>query len=554
MFPFFNNYPGTDLHEIDLAYILKLCAELRASNTTLTAWKAQHEAEYIELTDKVDGLINNLVDVISPWDSSIAYHIFSIVEYQGTNYIAIQDVPVGAMITNTEYWQPANTVVEQINAMGLVVSDVQDKTSYYVMPQEYGAVADGVTDDTAAVRACILDALDKNATIRLQGWYKVDKIDLSGVAERFYDLKMIGNTPNTSSTGYYEQSEGGTGFVSSSSDYVFVFPILHNAVFKDFGFRIVNGCYAFKFVGGLEVQIDNINFGYHGGMCEILSGSYWHFTSCAINTDDENIVYINTTTSITQAEYFYFEDCVFAHDKTNYSGSAIKTNGNNFTSFNHCDFIGLDSCIDIVGAFTGKALKIIDCQLGTNHIITNNQTGSNIGINGIYIIACNIHVNNEYILAVSDAINIQTFVFIGNIIYTVPTLTTKTALAYTTITHHGWRIGYNAVQGGAVIPPFTNMRLASAAIDGRYESSRYVHTSQAAASLASGISYTETLEYLPANGSGVFVEAYAISVNGKVASALTVSDMSITDASITLTVTGTGLSGLQNVVIVVNYL
>lgn len=123
MFPFYNNYPGTDLHEIDLAYILKLCAELRASNTALTAWKAQHEAEYAELANEVEGLINNLVDVISPWDSSIAYNIFSIVEYQGTNYIAVQDVPVGTMITNTDYWQPANTVIEQINAMGLVVTE-----------------------------------------------------------------------------------------------------------------------------------------------------------------------------------------------------------------------------------------------------------------------------------------------------------------------------------------------------------------------------------------------------------------------------------------------
>ena len=127
MFPFFNHYPGTDLHEIDLAYILKLCAELRASNATLTTWKTTHESEYAELENKVDGLINNLVDVISPWDSSIAYHIFSIVEYQGTNYIAVQDVPIGVMITNTDYWQPANTVTEQINAIGQVVNDASEK-------------------------------------------------------------------------------------------------------------------------------------------------------------------------------------------------------------------------------------------------------------------------------------------------------------------------------------------------------------------------------------------------------------------------------------------
>ena len=155
MFPFYNNYPGTDLHEIDLAYILKLMSQYGSNITTVLAWKTTHEAEYEELKNTVDGLVNNLVDVIVPWDSSIAYHIFSIVEYQGTNYIAVQDVPVGAMITNTDYWQPANTVIEQINAIGLIVESVRKLEDAIVTPEMFGAVGDGVTDDTSAVLAAI---------------------------------------------------------------------------------------------------------------------------------------------------------------------------------------------------------------------------------------------------------------------------------------------------------------------------------------------------------------------------------------------------------------
>lgn len=154
MFPFFNHYPGTDLHEIDLAYILKLCAELRASNTTLEQWAALHKTEYAELENKVDGIIGHLQDIIVPWDSSIAYRIYSIVEYQGTNYIAIQDVPVGAMITNTDYWQPADTTIQQINVISLSVSEMKRTRRYYTI-DEAGAVGDGVTDDTAAIEAAL---------------------------------------------------------------------------------------------------------------------------------------------------------------------------------------------------------------------------------------------------------------------------------------------------------------------------------------------------------------------------------------------------------------
>lgn len=174
MFPFFNHYPGTDLHEIDLAYILKLCAELRASNTTLTQWKAAHEAEYTVLANKVDGLINSLVDVIVPWDSSIAYQIYSIVEYQGTNYIALQDVPVGVMITNTDYWQPANTALEQLNAISVSVSEMRDAIALTHNVTYYGADTTGAEYSDDAIAAAI--EANKGGIIYFpQGTYKISR-------------------------------------------------------------------------------------------------------------------------------------------------------------------------------------------------------------------------------------------------------------------------------------------------------------------------------------------------------------------------------------------
>lgn len=119
-------FPHTRNYDSDLGWLIKNFKTLSDLVKTLETWKSEHEPAYKELYDKVEGLIHNLVDVISPWDSSVAYQVFTIVEYQGVNYIAVQDVPVGVMITNTEYWQPANTVTEQLNAIGVVTSETQE--------------------------------------------------------------------------------------------------------------------------------------------------------------------------------------------------------------------------------------------------------------------------------------------------------------------------------------------------------------------------------------------------------------------------------------------
>ena len=148
-------FPHTRTYDSDLGWLIKQFGLMSDQVEALDTWAAAHKAEYADLNNKVEGLINNLVDVISPWDSSIAYHIFSIVEYQGQNYIAVQDVPVGAMITNTDYWQPANTVIEQINAIGLIVESVRKLEDAIVTPEMFGAVGDGVADETSAVLAAI---------------------------------------------------------------------------------------------------------------------------------------------------------------------------------------------------------------------------------------------------------------------------------------------------------------------------------------------------------------------------------------------------------------
>lgn len=174
----FEHFPYTNFHDLNLDWILARVKEVLAEADSLEQWRGTHEQEYQILAEKVEGLIHNLVDVISPWDSSIAYHVFTIVEYQGDNYIAVQDVPVGVMITNTEYWQQANTVVEQINAMSVIVSNLE-RWKPYVTPEEYGAVGDGETDDTLAINNAIAGSLELKKPLVMVHTYLVTGLEIT---------------------------------------------------------------------------------------------------------------------------------------------------------------------------------------------------------------------------------------------------------------------------------------------------------------------------------------------------------------------------------------
>ncbi len=118
-------FPHTRTYDSDLGWIIRNMKQLVDEYGQLAAYEVMHKKEYKELYEQVQALAASLIDVIVPWDPGYEYSIYTIVEYEGTNYIALKDVPIGINITNTEYWTPANTIVEQINAIGASVGDLQ---------------------------------------------------------------------------------------------------------------------------------------------------------------------------------------------------------------------------------------------------------------------------------------------------------------------------------------------------------------------------------------------------------------------------------------------
>lgn len=167
----FEHFPYTNIHNLNLDWIVELIRKLNGNVEDLDKWAAEHEIDYKELSRKVDGLINHLVDAILPWDSSREYLIYSIVSWEGSNYIAIQDVPVGVMITNTDYWVESNTLVEQLNAISVVTSEIRKENIRHFNSVASMLVEESLTDGAYARTAGYYYVHDGGGAL-----YKIDNI------------------------------------------------------------------------------------------------------------------------------------------------------------------------------------------------------------------------------------------------------------------------------------------------------------------------------------------------------------------------------------------
>lgn len=99
---FFNHYPGTDLHEIDLHYILMQMLKMREDMQTVI------DSNAITFADPIN------------WDITTQYPTNTVVlNSNGDGYISRKPVPAGIALTNTSYWTQIfsfNDVADRIRA------------------------------------------------------------------------------------------------------------------------------------------------------------------------------------------------------------------------------------------------------------------------------------------------------------------------------------------------------------------------------------------------------------------------------------------------------
>ena len=94
---FYNKYPYTDFHEMNLDWLLAKMREL--------------EIEFDEFK-----VVNNIT-FSGLWDITKNYPAWTIVNDNNIGYVSIQPVPVGVVLTNTDYWVEVIDYSAQIAGM-----------------------------------------------------------------------------------------------------------------------------------------------------------------------------------------------------------------------------------------------------------------------------------------------------------------------------------------------------------------------------------------------------------------------------------------------------
>ena len=146
------------------------------------------------------------------WSSANSYEPLTIVTNEGNSYTSRQFVPTGIDIDNENYWAATgnyNAQIEQYRQEVVTVSNgiqsLQEATEQAVTamedvytPEMYGALGDGVNDDTSAFVSMMQDANVKFITL-IDGVYNVGNIEIT---KSIYSInsKFIwnGNNPESS--------------------------------------------------------------------------------------------------------------------------------------------------------------------------------------------------------------------------------------------------------------------------------------------------------------------------------------------------------------------
>lgn len=123
------------------------------------------------------------------WDNVRSYEAMTIVTHLGNSYTSKIPVPAGVDIENGEYWVNTGNYNAQVEEYTNKVNALK-KSVGCVYFEEYGAVGDGVTDDTLAIKAAVsaAQAANKGIASRAKTYLVSDTISIDTTAIPLVDI------------------------------------------------------------------------------------------------------------------------------------------------------------------------------------------------------------------------------------------------------------------------------------------------------------------------------------------------------------------------------
>ena len=134
----FDDFPYSNQHTLNLDWILQKLKELE---------------EYIKEYTAV-----NRVTIGGVWDIRKAYPQWSVVTDGNKTYMSQKPVPAGVAIDNTEYWLLLADLDPRINE---IIVEIDKLKNEVVSVKNYGAIGDGVADDSDAISRAVLENPNK---------------------------------------------------------------------------------------------------------------------------------------------------------------------------------------------------------------------------------------------------------------------------------------------------------------------------------------------------------------------------------------------------------
>lgn len=112
---------------------------------------------------------------VGDWDATRNYEPLSIVtDANGNSFTSLKDVPAGTQLTNRNYWIQTSSFSGAVDQLTRRVNSIENDLDgvEFITPEQFGAVGDGISDDTTALQTAINEAWNSGRPLIAKGDYR----------------------------------------------------------------------------------------------------------------------------------------------------------------------------------------------------------------------------------------------------------------------------------------------------------------------------------------------------------------------------------------------